>query len=156
MIIQVEFDNLATTKPKDKELHKYVIDFQVHNVNAAFNVKSHLHPRDIALRGFNVTYKEENGWAKMEHRNRNCNINFGYPTSVKIFKSGKMTLTGARSTEEAYKEARRYARQLQQLGYSDIKSISNFRVTNIMGTTRMPFGIKLLALAQAYKDKGFE
>lgn len=65
-----------------------------------------------------------------------------YPNvTASIWSSGKITVTGATSDEEARKGARRVARILQNLGFK--VKFSHYRVVNVLGTVSLPFGIKI-------------
>lgn len=68
-----------------------------------------------------------------------------------IWSSGKVTVTGAPNEELAKIAARRFARQLQKLGYK--VRFSRFKVSNVLGTCSLPFGLKLTQFAQAYKSE---
>lgn len=62
-----------------------------------------------------------------------------------MFETGKLTVVGARSPQKAYIALRRLARTVQKMLrreghlYAERIGILNFRVCNVMATTRVPF-----------------
>lgn len=61
--------------------------------------------------------------------------------TASIWSSGKIVCTGAPSEEQAKSASRRVARVLQRMGFR--VKFSSYRVVNVLGTCRMPFGIKI-------------
>ncbi|CAK1544196.1 unnamed protein product [Leptosia nina] len=122
------------------------IDIVINNVVCSFSVKCHLNLRQIALNGVNVEFRRENGMVTMKLRRPY--------TTASIWSSGRITCTGATSEEQAKIAARRYARALQKLGFQ--VRFRNFRVVNVLGTCRMPFGIKIIAFSRKYKEADYE
>lgn len=118
------------------------IDIMINNVVCSFSVKCHLNLRQIALNGVNVEFRRENGMVTMKLRRPY--------TTASIWSSGRITCTGATSEDQAKIAARRYARALQKLGFQ--VRFRNFRVVNVLGTCRMPFGIKIIAFSNKHKD----
>lgn len=118
------------------------IDIMINNVVCSFSVKCHLNLREIALNGVNVEFRRENGMVTMKLRRPY--------TTASIWSSGRVTCTGATSEEQAKVAARRYARALQKLGFQ--VRFRNFRVVNVLGTCRMPFGIRIIAFSKKYKE----
>ncbi|CAH0726018.1 unnamed protein product, partial [Brenthis ino] len=122
------------------------IDIMINNVVCSFSVKCHLNLREIALNGVNVEFRRENGMVTMKLRRPY--------TTASIWSSGRVTCTGATSEEQAKVAARRYARALQKLGFQ--VRFRNFRVVNVLGTCRMPFGIRIIAFSKKYKEADYE
>ncbi|CAF4786084.1 unnamed protein product [Pieris macdunnoughi] len=122
------------------------IDIVINNVVCSFSVKCHLNLRQIALNGVNVEFRRENGMVTMKLRRPY--------TTASIWSSGRITCTGATSEDQAKIAARRYARALQKLGFQ--ARFRNFRVVNVLGTCRMPFGIKIIAFSKQYKEADYE
>lgn len=118
------------------------IDIMINNVVCSFSVKCHLNLRQIALNGVNVEFRRENGMVTMKLRRPY--------TTASIWSSGRVTCTGATSEDQAKVAARRYARALQKLGFQ--VRFRNFRVVNVLGTCRMPFGIRIIAFSKRYKE----
>ncbi|XP_053602630.1 TATA box-binding protein-like 1 isoform X2 [Plodia interpunctella] len=122
------------------------IDIMINNVVCSFSVKCHLNLRQIALNGVNVEFRRENGMVTMKLRRPY--------TTASIWSSGRVTCTGATSEDQAKIAARRYARALQKLGFQ--VRFQNFRVVNVLGTCRMPFGIRIIAFSNKYKEADYE
>ncbi|CAH2988950.1 unnamed protein product [Chilo suppressalis] len=122
------------------------IDIMINNVVCSFSVKCHLNLRQIALNGVNVEFRRENGMVTMKLRRPY--------TTASIWSSGRVTCTGATSEDQAKVAARRYARALQKLGFQ--VRFQNFRVVNVLGTCRMPFGIRIIAFSNKYKEADYE
>ncbi|XP_026322494.1 TATA box-binding protein-like protein 1 isoform X2 [Hyposmocoma kahamanoa] len=122
------------------------IDIMINNVVCSFSVKCHLNLRQIALNGVNVEFRRENGMVTMKLRRPY--------TTASIWSSGRVTCTGATSEDQAKVAARRYARALQKLGFQ--VRFRNFRVVNVLGTCRMPFGIRIIAFSKRYKEADYE
>ncbi|VVC88966.1 unnamed protein product, partial [Leptidea sinapis] len=132
--------------PAEEEEETPEIDIMINNVVCSFSVKCHLNLRQIALNGVNVEFRRENGMVTMKLRRPY--------TTASIWSSGRVTCTGATSEEQAKIAARRYARALQKLGFQT--RFRNFRVVNVLGTCRMPFGIRIIAFSKKYKEADYE
>ncbi|KAE8752424.1 hypothetical protein FOCC_FOCC000896 [Frankliniella occidentalis] len=130
----------------DEEESEPEIDIVINNVVCSFSVKCHLNLRQIALTGFNVEYRRENGMVTMKLRRPY--------TTASIWSSGKITCTGSTSEDQAKIAARRFARCLQKLGFK--ARFSNFRVVNVLGTCSMPFAIKITAFSEQHKEADYE
>lgn len=128
--------------PTEEEEETPEIDIMINNVVCSFSVKCHLNLRQIALNGVNVEFRRENGMVTMKLRRPY--------TTASIWSSGRVTCTGATSEEQAKIAARRYARALQKLGFQ--VRFRNFRVVNVLGTCRMPFGIRIISFSKKYKE----
>ncbi|XP_076439931.1 TATA box-binding protein-like 1 [Babylonia areolata] len=110
-----------------------VIDIHINNVVCSFSVRCHINLKRLAMEGANVEYRREHGICNMKLRRPRVTAN--------ITSSGKITVTGSTSEDEAKVAARRVARRLQKLGFS--VRFCNFRIVNVLGTCSLPFGIKL-------------
>ncbi|XP_055684357.1 uncharacterized protein LOC129790710 isoform X2 [Lutzomyia longipalpis] len=119
------------------------VDIVINNVVCSFSVRCHLNLREIALNGFNVEFRRENGMVTMKLRRPY--------TTASIWSSGKITCTGATSEDQAKIAARRYARCLQKLGFN--VRFRNFRVVNVLGTCSMPWGIKIVNFSEKYRKE---
>lgn len=131
-----------TMAPAADEEETPEIDIMINNVVCSFSVKCHLNLRQIALNGINVEFRRENGMVTMKLRRPY--------TTASIWSSGRVTCTGATSEDQAKVAARRYARALQKLGFQ--VRFQNFRVVNVLGTCRMPFGIRITSFSEKYKE----
>ncbi|KAM3964655.1 LOW QUALITY PROTEIN: TATA box-binding protein-like 1 [Aphomia sociella] len=136
----------AEPAPIEEEEDTPEIDIMINNVVCSFSVKCHLNLRQIALNGVNVEFRRENGMVTMKLRRPY--------TTASIWSSGRITCTGATSEDQAKIAARRYARALQKLGFQ--VRFQNFRVVNVLGTCRMPFGIRIIAFSNKYKEADYE
>lgn len=119
------------------------IDIVISNVVCAFSVRCHLALKEIALHGYNVEYKRENGMVTMKLRRPY--------TTASIWSSGKVTCTGATSEDQARIAARRTARMLQKLNFR--VRFHNYRVVNVLGTCKMPWAIKIVQFSEKYKKE---
>ncbi|XP_072937024.1 TATA box-binding protein-like 1 [Epargyreus clarus] len=137
---------MVTQPPAEEEEDTPEIDIMINNVVCSFSVKCHLNLRQIALNGVNVEYRRENGMVTMKLRRPY--------TTASIWSSGRVTCTGATSEDQAKVAARRYARALEKLGFQ--VRFQNFRVVNVLGTCRMPFGIGITAFSRKYKEADYE
>lgn len=133
---------VAALAPVEEEEDTPEIDIMINNVVCSFSVKCHLNLRQIALNGVNVEFRRENGMVTMKLRRPY--------TTASIWSSGRVTCTGATSEDQAKIAARRYARALQKLGFQ--VRFRNFRVVNVLGTCRMPFGIRIISFSRKYKE----
>lgn len=136
--IQAENAEAAADQDADPE-----IDIVINNVVCSFSVRCHLNLREIALNGFNVEFRRENGMVTMKLRRPY--------TTASIWSSGRITCTGATSEDQAKIAARRYARCLQKLGFN--VRFHNFRVVNVLGTCSMPWAIKIVNFSERYKKE---
>lgn len=139
-------ETTATPVAAEEEDDTPEIDIMINNVVCSFSVKCHLNLRQIALNGVNVEFRRENGMVTMKLRRPY--------TTASIWSSGRVTCTGATSEEQAKVAARRYARALQKLGFQ--VRFRNFRVVNVLGTCRMPFGIRIISFSKKYKEADYE
>ncbi|XP_052864015.1 uncharacterized protein LOC128270647 [Anopheles cruzii] len=119
------------------------IDIVINNVVCSFSVRCHLNLRDIAMNGYNVEFRRENGMMTMKLRRPY--------TTASIWSSGKITCTGATSEDQAKVAARRYSRCLQTLGYN--VRLRNFRIVNVLGTCSMPWGIMIVNFSERYRKE---
>ena len=87
--------------------------------------------RDIARRCKNVEYKPKR-FAAAIMRIREPR------TTALIFASGRMVCTGAKSEEDSYKAARRYAKHIRQVGYPSV-NMSDFFIQNIVASHDVGF-----------------
>lgn len=127
-------------EPKEAEPE---VDITINNVVCSFNVRCHLNLREIALNGINVEYRKENGMVTMKLR---------HPyTTANIWNSGKITCTGANSEDQARIAARRFARQLQKLGFNT--RFTNYRVVNVLGTVTLPFAIRITQFSRDHPNQ---
>lgn len=117
-----------------------VIDININNVVCSFSVRCHINLKRLAMEGINVEYRREHGICNMKLRRPQVTAN--------ITSSGKITVTGSTSEDEAKVAARRVARRLQKLGFN--ARFFNFRIVNVLGTCSLPFGIRLNNFSQAH------
>lgn len=118
------------------------VDIVINNVVCSFNVRCHLDLREIAQQGHNVEYRKENGMVTMKLRQPY--------TTANMWNSGKITCTGANSEDQARIAARRFARQLQKLGFN--ARFCNYRVVNVLGTVTLPFAVRITQFSQAHQE----
>ena len=74
--------------------------------------------------------------------------------TAKIWSTGKVVCTGSKSEEEAKIVSRRFARQLQRLGYN--VRFANFKIHNCHGSVLLPFQIKIKEFSQAHQEASYE
>uniref|UniRef100_A0AAG5DA56 TATA box-binding protein-like 1 n=1 Tax=Anopheles atroparvus TaxID=41427 RepID=A0AAG5DA56_ANOAO len=135
------------TIAEDEQEEEPEIDIVINNVVCSFSVRCHLNLREIALNGYNVEFRRENGMVTMKLRRPY--------TTASIWSSGKITCTGATSEVQAKIAARRYSRCLQKLGFN--VRFRNFRIVNVLGTCSMPWGIMIVNFSEKYKkDASYE
>lgn len=130
--------------PPDTEAEEETkeVDIVINNVVCSFNVRCHLDLREIAQQGHNVEYRKENGMVTMKLRQPY--------TTANMWNSGKITCTGANSEDQARIAARRFARQLQKLGFNT--RFCNYRVVNVLGTVTLPFAVRITQFSQAHQE----
>jgi TATA-box binding protein (TBP) (component of TFIID and TFIIIB) len=127
----IDLDN----NPQDPEIELFV-----NNVVCSFALGCKLNLRKIAMEGANVIYKRAHAMVLMKIRNPYCSAN--------IWSSGKVTVTGATSEDDAKRGARRIARCIQRLGFK--AKFRNFRVVNCLATCSMPWPIDIEKLRDLY------
>lgn len=66
-------------------------------------------------------------------------------TTALIFASGRMVCTGAKSEDDSFKAAKRYAKHIRQVGYPSV-NMSDFFIQNIVASHDVGFQIKLETL----------
>jgi len=116
------------------------IELIVNNVVCSFALGCKLNLRRIAMEGANVIYRREHAMVLMKIRNPSCSAN--------VWSSGKVTVTGTTSEDDAQRGARRIARCLQRLGFKT--KLRNYRVVNCLATCTMPWPIDIVKLSQSY------
>jgi transcription initiation factor TFIID TATA-box-binding protein len=130
-------DNSLINNSQDQE-----IEIFINNVVCSFALCCKLDLRKIAKEAANVIYKREQSMVLMKMRNPNCTAN--------IWSSGKVTVTGTTSEDDARRGARRIARSVQRLGFR-IK-FRHFRVVNCLATCSMPWPIDIVKLSRTYSE----
>lgn len=130
-------DNSLINNSQDEE-----IEISVSNVVCSFSLCCNLKLRDIAQKGANVIYKREQAMVLMKFRNPNCTAN--------IWKSGKVTITGTTSDDDALRAARRTARSIQRLGYK--VKFRHYRIVNCLASCVMPWPLDIIKLSRTYPD----
>ncbi|RWS26027.1 TATA box-binding-like protein 1 [Leptotrombidium deliense] len=117
------------------------VDININNVVCSFSTRCHLNLRQIAMNGAHVVYKREQGMISMKLRRPKV--------TASIWSSGKITVTGATSDEDAKKGGRRLARILQKMGFK--VKFSNYRIVNVLGSINLPFGIKIAQFTEEHR-----
>jgi len=124
------------------------IDLKVQNVVTMFSCCCHIDLRKLALSSCHVMYERNKGVLVKQMKNPKC--------YVRIWSSGKITVAGCRSESDAKLASRRMARVLQRVLGPKVR-FTNYRITNILATCRMPFGIRIDHLAREYpKESTYE
>ncbi|CAF0886733.1 unnamed protein product [Didymodactylos carnosus] len=113
------------------------IELNINNVVCSFSLGCKIQLRKVAMEGAHVEYKRDNAMVMMKIRNPYCSAN--------IWASGKVTVTGATSEDDALRGSRRVARRIQQLGFK--AKFCNYRVVNVLATCLMPFNIDITKLS---------
>ena len=116
------------------------VDIFINNVLCTFNLRCPLDLEDILERGHNVELRESK-YILMKMKK--------FSGTAKIWSTGKVVCTGSKSEEEAKIVSRRFARQLQRLGY-------NFKIHNCHGSVLLPFQIKIKEFSQAHQEASYE
>lgn len=116
------------------------IELSVNNVVCSFASGCKLNLRKIAMEAANVIYKRDQAMVLMKIRNPYCSAN--------VWSSGKVTVTGTTSEDDAQRAARRIARCLQRLGFK--VKFRNYRVVNCLATCAMPWPIDIIKLSRSY------
>ncbi|CAF0782781.1 unnamed protein product [Didymodactylos carnosus] len=113
------------------------IELIVNNVVSSFSLGCKIQLRKVAMEGAHVEYKRDNAMVMMKIRKPYCSAN--------IWASGKVTVTGSTSEDDALRGARRIARTIQRLGFK--AKFCNYRVVNVLATCIMPFNIDIVKLS---------
>jgi len=116
----------------------------IQNVVSTINLGTRLDLKQIAMSARNAEYNPKR-FAAVIMRIREPK------TTALIFSSGKLVVTGAKSEDMAKLAARRYARIVQKLGYSQVK-FTEFKVQNIVASCDVKFPLKLENLAHAHSN----
>ncbi|XP_072018034.1 LOW QUALITY PROTEIN: TATA box-binding protein-like 1 [Amphiura filiformis] len=123
------------------------VDIFINNVVCTFSVRCHLNLHRIGMDGHNVEYRREYGKVTMRFRKPS--------STATMWSSGKVTMTGNDSAAHAKVNARRCARALQKLGFR--VAFSNYKVVNVLGTSAMPWGIRLPNFSREHRrDASYE
>lgn len=122
---------------QDQELEIFV-----NNVVCSFTLSCSLDLRRIAKEAANVIYKRDQAMVLMKIRKPYCSAN--------IWSSGKVTVTGATSEDDAHRGARRIARSIQRLGYK--VRFRHYRVVNCLATCSMPWYLDIVKLNRMYPE----
>eukprot|EP00911_Craspedida_sp_UC1_P000260 UC1_evm1s199 len=126
-----------------RERHRSGIVPRIVNIVATVNLNTKLDLRHIALHVRNAEYTPKRFAAVI--------VRMRVPhTTALIFSSGKMVVTGGKSEEDAWKAARRFARIVQKLGYTDVR-FTDYKVQNMVGSCDCKFPIRLEGLAAAHQ-----
>ena len=118
----------------------------INNVFCSFNVRCKLNLEDIMNRSINVEMKKNRNYVNMQIREPSA--------MAKIWPGGKIVCMGTKSEEDAKIASRRIARILQKLGYPC--RFTNFKVSNVHGSTLLPFTIKIVDFSTAHPEASYE
>eukprot|EP00047_Mylnosiga_fluctuans_P007872 m.5229 g.5229 ORF g.5229 m.5229 type:complete len:199 (-) comp1984_c0_seq1:194-790(-) len=116
---------------------------EIQNIVVTVNLGCELDLKNIALHARNAEYNPKRfGAVTMRIREPR--------TTALVFSTGKMVCTGAKSEDNAYVAARKFARIVQKLGYK--VSFKDFKVVNMVARCDVRFPIRLegLALSHSY------
>ena len=116
---------------------------QTQNVVATMNVSCRLDLKDIVTRSRNSEYNPKR-FAAVVMRIREPK------STALIFQTGKIVITGARSEDNAWIAARKYARILQKLDFP--AQFRDFKIQNIVGSCDLGFPIRLEGLANQHSQ----
>ena len=116
---------------------------QTQNVVATMNVSCRLDLKDIVTRSRNSEYNPKR-FAAVVMRIREPK------STALIFQTGKIVITGARSENNAWIAARKYARILQKLDFP--AQFRDFKIQNIVGSCDLGFPIRLEGLANQHSQ----
>jgi len=128
---------------EDDKIETYI---DINNVFCSFNLQCPLDLMDIMNRSINVEMKKNREYVRMQLKNPKAD--------ARIFKTGRVTCLGTKSEEDAKKASKRFARILQKLGY-DVK-FSKFKISNIHGSVKLPFPVKIVEFAKAHPEASYE
>ncbi len=120
------------------------VEVKLQNVVATVNLTCSLNLRHIAMRARNAEYNPKR-FAAVIIRIRDPK------TTALIFSTGKVVITGARSEDDAWLAARKYAKIVRKLGYEDVK-FADFGLHNLVASADVRFPIRLEALAHAHSN----
>ncbi|KHJ43643.1 transcription factor TFIID [Trichuris suis] len=124
------------------------IDLRVRNVVSMFNVCCHVDLHALAMCTPNVVYELSRGVVMWQLRNPNCH--------ARISACGKVIVTGATSEMAAKRASRRVARWIQRKVNPSV-NFADYRITNMMASCKLPFGLRLVDLALAHpKECSYE
>ncbi|UJR20742.1 hypothetical protein I4U23_023860 [Adineta vaga] len=118
------------------------IELYVNNIVCSFALGCQLNLRKIAMEAANVIYKRGHAMVLMKIRNPYCSAN--------VWSSGKVTVTGTTTEDDAQRGARRVARCLQRLGFKT--KLRNYRIVNCLATCSMPWQIDIGKLSRMYPE----
>eukprot|EP00484_Ammonia_sp_Unknown_P021813 CAMPEP_0197028310 /NCGR_PEP_ID=MMETSP1384-20130603/8024_1 /TAXON_ID=29189 /ORGANISM="Ammonia sp." /LENGTH=232 /DNA_ID=CAMNT_0042457291 /DNA_START=42 /DNA_END=740 /DNA_ORIENTATION=+ len=116
---------------------------QTQNVVATLNVACRLDLKEIVTRSRNSEYNPKR-FAAVVMRIREPK------STALIFQTGKIVVTGARSEDNAWIAARKYARILQKLDFP--AHFREFTIQNIVGSCDVGFPIRLEGLANQHNQ----
>ena len=151
---------------EDMKLDLCDIDINLNNVVASFSLGLRswvtMDKEKLVMRGRNMEHKWGRHYVRLQLRSPACSAN--------IFPSGKVTITGNKSEDDAKMAARRIARNIQKLTskYPDIfqqklvkvkkvkVSMKSFRVTNVWAASQLPWDVKLPLFARQNRQSCYE
>lgn len=128
----------------DRTIHPSGIVPTLQNIVATVTLGCKLDLKSIAMRARNAEYNPRR-FAAVILRIRDPK------TTALVFHSGKMVVTGAKSEDLARLAARKYARIIQKLGFTEIQFL-DFTIQNIVGSCDAKFPIRLEGLANEHED----
>jgi len=118
----------------------------INNVFCTFNLQCSLDLNDIMSRCFNVEMKERRDYINMQLKKPKAD--------ARIHATGRVVCLGTKSEEDAKIASKRFARILQKLDY-DVR-FSRFKISNIHGTVKLPFPVKIVEFAKAHEEASYE
>jgi len=126
------------------------IEIQVRNVICNYSLPIHVDLRSVAMNSKDVTYDRSRGVLYKQKRDPHC--------YVKLYNSGSVYIVGCRSEEECKRAARGVGRMVQRSMQKLDSTIRmrNFRISNMLSTCKLPFGVKIEDMAKKYPQAIYE
>uniref|UniRef100_A0A7E4V0P6 TATA box-binding protein-like 1 n=1 Tax=Panagrellus redivivus TaxID=6233 RepID=A0A7E4V0P6_PANRE len=114
------------------------------NVVCNYVLPMHIDLKLVARTLWNCRYQQDAAVLMLQHRNPECH--------AKISSSGKVYIVGCKSEEDSRKAARSIGRKIQKImqrAHNQIP-LKKYRISNILATCRLPFGVLIAEMARKY------
>ncbi|KAI6182316.1 TATA box-binding protein-like 1 [Aphelenchoides bicaudatus] len=141
--------NVSTGQQNGNGSHMPV-EIEVSNVICNCSLPMHIDLRRVALHSRDVTYDRSRGVLYKQKRDPQC--------YVKVYNSGSIYIAGCRSEDDCRRAARGIGRMVQR-SMEKLDStirLRDFRISNMLATCRLPFGIKIEEMAKKYPQAVYE
>ena len=135
-------DSMSTSSDSSYGFHNHSMEPKINNVVATATLNCQLDLEHLCTCLRNAIYNP------FKFPALNLSIKEPSHMNVKIFRNGKIIVTGAKKEEDTHEAVQMLVKAIRKVGYKDVKA-TDFRIQTLMATYDVGFRIDLLRLYQS-------